>query len=122
MLYANDGRLDEHEYKRKCLALQEASCSRRKGLCTLFRTLNPPLPIPINPVYQVVIYIMAHVVPSASPSGPLLRPVSHSYDGDLFHNLLFGLVGPNVTLSQSRFRLWSLINNVSPLEFAFSSP
>lgn len=89
----------------------------------LLSFLNPesPLPIPINPVYQVVIYIMAHVVLSASPSGPLLRPVSNSYDDDLFHNLLFGLVGPNVTLSQSRFRLWSLITCVQ-LEFAFSSP
>lgn len=115
MLYRNNGRLDEHEYNLTCLALKETSYSskkKKKGLFTLFQALcshSQPHPRQYLPSGH---YIMVHTMVSAFPKGAPLKLVSHLYDDGLFQSfrsLLFGLVEPNVTLSQSRVRLRSLI-------------
>lgn len=83
MLYENDGRLDEHEYSLRCLALRSFPFLKKTSSYS-FLSPAPLLPIPINPVCQVLIYIMVHMVMSAFPKGTVLRLVSHFYDDDLF--------------------------------------
>ena len=68
---------------------------------------------------------MVHTVVSAFPKGTPLKLLSHFYDDGLFqsfHNLLFGLVGPDVILSQPRVRLWSLITCLKHGVSTISSP
>lgn len=96
----------------------------KKGSFYAFLSPAPPLPIPINPCHQVVIYIRVPIVVSAFSKGALLKLVSHFHDDGLFqsfHNLLFGLGELNVILSQSKVRLWSLITCFK-LELAIASP
>ena len=130
MLCRNNGRLYEHEYNLKCLALKETSYSLKKNsLYTLLQALlshsqrHPRQYLPSGH------YIMVHTVVSTFPKGAPLKLVSHFCDAGLFQSfrsLLFGLVEPDVTLSQSRGRLQSSItclrvgiSTVSSLEGCF---
>lgn len=98
---------------------------KKKGLFTLFQALHShsqPHPRQYLPSGH---YVMVHTVVSTFPKGAPLKLVSHFYDDGLFqsfHNLSFGLVEPNVTLSQSRGRLQSLITCLRVGVSTVSSP
>ena len=125
MLYRNNGRLDEHEYNLTCLSLKETSYSLKKYLFTLVQALrshSQPHPHQYLPSGH---YIMVHTMVSTFPKGAPLKLVSHfCVDGlfQSFHNLSFGLVEPNVTRSQSRVRLRSLITCLRVGVSTVSSP
>lgn len=105
ILYGNNSRLDEHEYNLKHLALIDASCTGRKGVFRLFQASHPCCS-PLSTLFTQQSFPLL-ILPLAFPKGALLRLLSHCCDDGLFqsfHNLLFGLVGLNATVSQSRVR------------------
>lgn len=76
----NNGRPDAHDYNVKCLALKEASCSWKKVFLLFFLSLAALLSVPINPLYQEVIYVIVHIVMSAFPKRAPLKLMSHFCD------------------------------------------